>query len=350
MDPAAQGAPAYYIWEVPGKPLAIHLRLDVIDRMSVDILRGFGAVPKRGAEVGGVLTGMIEPGSVTVVRVEDFEAVPCKYVRGPSYLLTEYERMLFDQVCERRSSRNAGHTYAVGYYRSHTREGLALAPEDIQLLDQYFPEAAGIALLVKPFATKPGLAGFFVRENSAFPAETPKEFPFRRWELTGEEPPRRPPAQETKLAERRVERIFSVEPEIPPEAPAESNAPEPKSRTGMWMVAAFVFLLLGVLLGYEASRLNAPRRPSDFAMSLAIERSGENLTVHWDPDSRPVRSASNGVLEIEDSGERKRVELDRASLSSGSIVYRNASDKVRFRLVVYLNSELSVSEELPWPR
>ena len=59
-----------------------------------------------------------------------------------------------------------------------------------------------------------------------------------------------------------------------------------------------------------------------------------------------MRAASNGVLEIDDGGETKRVELDRANLSSGSMVYRNVSDKVRFRLVVYLDSGLSVTEEL----
>ena len=346
MDPAAQGAPGHYVWEEPGKPVAIHLRLDVVDRMSADILRGFAAVPKRGAEVGGVLTGTIEPGEVTVVRIEDFEPVPCKYVRGPSYLLTEYERMLFDEVCERRSSKNAGHTYAIGYYRSHTRDGLGLGAEDIELLNKYFPEPSAVALLVKPFATKPSVGGFFVRENGAFPAETPKEFPFRRWELTGEEPPRRAPLPQGKPAEKKIERIFSAEPEIPPEI----SELKPKSRAGLWMVAAFVFLLLGVLLGYQASRLNVPLRGSDFAMSLAIERTGDNLTVHWDPDARAVRSASNGVLEIEDGSETKRVELDRASLSSGSMVYRNASDIVRFRLVVSLNAGLSVAEELQWPR
>ncbi len=358
MDPAAQGAPGYYLWEVPGKPVAIHLRLDVVDRMSVDILRGFGAVPKRGAEVGGVLAGTIEPGEITNVRIEDFEAIPCKYVRGPSYLLTEYERMLFDEVCERRSPKNAGKTYAIGYYRSHTREGLGLSAEDIGLLEKYFPEPSAVALLVKPFATKPSVAGFFVRENGAFPSETPKEFPFRRWEMTGQEPPRRAVAQDVKPAEKkpdfppapRYERIFSAEPEIPEESPAEPGVPKAKSRAGMWTVAAFVFLLLGVLLGYEASRLNAPRRASDFAISLGIERTGDNLTIHWDPDTRAIRSASNGVLEIADGAETKRVELDRASLSSGSIVYRNMSEKVRFRLVVYLNPELSVAEELLWPR
>ena len=113
-------------------------------------------------------------------------------------------------MCERRSPRNAGHTYAVGYYRSHTREGLALQPEDIELLDRHFPSPSQIALLVKPFATKPGVAGFFVRENGEFPAATPLEFPFRRWEMTGEEPPRRAPMQERKSRQK----------EPPPQAPA----------------------------------------------------------------------------------------------------------------------------------
>jgi hypothetical protein len=117
----------------------------------------------------------------------------------------------------------------------------------------------------------------------------------------------------------------------------------------MWMVAAFVFLLLGVLLGYEASRITAPRRASDFALTLGVERTGQNLTVRWNPDAPAVRSASSGALEIDDGGETKRVELDRANLSSGSMVYRNASEKVRFRLVVYLDPGLSVTEELELP-
>ena len=113
-----------------------------------------------------------------------------------------------------------------------------------------------------------------------------------------------------------------------PEAPPKPQPEEPKaskSRTGMWLVASFVFLLVGVLLGYEASRMTAPQRgPSDFALSLAAERTGENLTVHWNPNARAVLSASKGVLEIEDGLDtRSEVELDRPSLSNGSMVYRN---------------------------
>jgi hypothetical protein len=366
MEPAAQGVPGYFVWQAPGQPVVIHLSVDVVDRMGADILRGFAAVPKRGAEVGGVLIGTVTqsgaPAKTRTVRIEDFEAVPCTYARGPSYLLTAAERTYFDEVCQRRS------TKVVGFYRSHTREGLTLQPEDLQLLDRSFPPIAQVVLLVKPFATKPGVAGFFVRENGQFPAATPLEFPFRRREMTGEEPPPRPPMEERKRkkgepapspSEGREEstaaapapyyRIFSAEPKEPSEDPPKEPQ-GPKSRTGVWLVASFLFLLLGVVLGYEASRLNAPRRASDFALSLGVERTGGNLTVHWNPDAKAVLSADNGVLEIEDAGETKRVELDRANLSSGSFVYATTSDKVRFRLVVSLGSGLSVTEALGWSR
>jgi hypothetical protein len=371
MEASTQAAPGYFVWQVPGQPVVVHLSIDVVDRMGADIMRGFGLVPKRGAEVGGVLLGTVTrdnpAGDISTIRIDDFEPVPCTYARGPSYLLTGAERELFEAVCQRRG------TDAVGYYRSHTRDGLALQPDDMHLLERHFQ----LALLVKPFATKPSVAGFFVREDGAFPAVTPLEFPFRRWEMTGEEPPRRPPMQERKRKEREpgkrepektqpgrtqegeqappasaiapqpYYRIFSMEPaEPPPEEPRGS-----KSRTGMWMVASFIFLLLGVLLGYEASRITAPQRgTSDFALSLAAEHTGENLTIRWNPKARTVLLATSGVLEIDDGGETKRVPLDRANLSSGNFVYGTTAGEVRFRLVLDLGSGLSVIQLLDWRR
>ena len=52
----------YYVWEVPGKPISIQVPFEVIDRMTPDILRGFGALKRRGAEVGGILLGTFKEG------------------------------------------------------------------------------------------------------------------------------------------------------------------------------------------------------------------------------------------------------------------------------------------------
>jgi hypothetical protein len=56
------------------------------------------------------------------------------------------------------------------------------------------------------------------------------------------------------------------------------------------------------------------------------------------------------VLEIDDGGFTKPVDLDAAHLKAGGIVYRNSSDHVRFRLIVYLNSRLNLTETVDWRR
>src|SRR5271165_2970015 len=225
MDPILQAVPGYYVWELPGKPVVVHLHLGVIDRMSAEVMRGFGAVPKRGAEVGGVLLGTIEQGPQTIVKVEDFEPVTCDYKRGPSYLFTADDGAAFDDACVRSQPDSSRPTYAVGYFRSHTRDGLSLAPEDIELMEHYFPSPSHIALLIKPFATKVSVASFFFREDGLFPSVAPLEFPFRRRELAGEEaPPRRSMLE--RVPRRRELRTEEAAVPLAPEEPSD-NVPAP---------------------------------------------------------------------------------------------------------------------------
>src|SRR5262245_33090099 len=146
MLPNAQVAPGYYVWTPEGGSVAVHLNLEVADLLSVAIMRGYGSIPKRGAEAGGVLLGTIYNG---IVRIEDFEPVKCGHSAGPSYSLSTDEKEMFEEVCRRWGSN--GSRYAVGYFRSHTREGLGLSAEDHELLDLHFPERHRVALLVKPF-------------------------------------------------------------------------------------------------------------------------------------------------------------------------------------------------------
>src|SRR5579875_1127518 len=144
MAARTQGAPEYFVWEVPGKPVSIHLHLDVIDRMQADVIRGFAAVPRRGAEVGGILLGVIEPGPVSSVRIEDFEEVECEHKSGPSYVLSDEDRARFRAACDHWQPDEARPMYAVGFYRSHTRDSLALAPEDIELLNNLLPSPGNV--------------------------------------------------------------------------------------------------------------------------------------------------------------------------------------------------------------
>ena len=363
MNVPAQDAQQYYVWKPAGKSFAVHLHLAVVEAMGSEVMRGFGAVPKRGAEVGGVLLGSVEHGRETVVRVDDFEPVECGYTRGPSYLLSPEERENFEDAVESFRDDGSQRNHAVGYFRSHTRDGLALASEDTELLDACFPGPESVALLVKPFATKPSVAGFFFRENESFSSASPLEFPFRRHELTGEQPPERRPLSEKRP--RSEDSRASAPASLEQSSPEPANAPvqqriayvEPSpapAKSGRWMLLplSFVFLLVGLALGYLldlsfGSRATAGSA-SDLGLSLAVQKSDGGLSVQWNGNSAAVRNAGRGVLEVRDGGYAKTVDLDPSQLRGGKLAFHNASDAVSFHLTVYLNSRLSVSETLDW--
>ncbi len=360
MATPTQDPAGYYVWEVPGQPVIVHIRLDVVDRLGMEVMRGFGAVPKRGAEVGGVLIGTTRPGVPAIVRIDDFEAVPCEYRRGPSYLLTGEDGQDFEDCWNRLQPSSSPSAYAVGYFRSHTRDGFSLEAEDMELLDQFFPGPAMVALLIKPYATRVSVGAFFVREHGVFPEKSPLEFPLRRRELLGEEAPARRPLTEGRRAERRppmeeanpqTEFGFS-EPvrEMPAE---EAEVPARGWRSGwVWLPLTFLFLLLGVALGYQLAQTMGARAAAaaaqDLSLSLSVKRNDDNLSVTWNRFAPSVRAAQQGLLEIDDGGYTKPVSLDAAQLQNGSLIYHNATNAVRFRLTVYPQARLSVVETFEW--
>lgn len=380
MAGGTQDTPGYFVWDAPGQPVAIHLHMEVLDRLSAEAMRGFGAVPKRGAEVGGVLVGTIEPGRdghPAIVRVEDFEPVECDYQRGPSYLFAEDGKAAFEDAVQRWQPDSSRDTHAVGYYRSHTREGMSLAREDIEILDEFFPDADNVALLVKPYGTKVSEAGFFVRKDGAFPDASPLEFPFRRRELTGEEPPphrslmeRRPRPRRREESEVRAMAPTSIEASahyrdayVEPEPtrpvlagaayattmPARSRFP-----SSVWIPLSFVFLLFGVALGMMILPRIASKGsndPQDFALGLSVSRSGGNLSVKWDRHAPAIQAAQSGLIEIEENGRPipdSPKNLDTADLQGGGMTYTNSSNLVKFRLTVYPKARVSVTETVEW--
>ncbi len=360
MDPRTQDVPAHYLWAPEGKTLAVQLEIDLVERLGTEILRGFGAVPKRGAEVGGILLGTITPGSPTVVRIEDFEVVPCAYRRGPSYLLSPEEAAAFESACQRRSK---GPVYAVGFYRGHTRDGFGLGQEDLDLMNEIFPAPANIALLVRPNATKASIGAIFFREGGRFQETTPLEFPFRRWELTGEEPPPHRPMIDRKR-DRGPELVrsnprsdpdsFEIAPTFE-EAEMERRMAPLRQVRRTWLPMSFLFLLFGLGLGFLVALLAWPKLngtqglTSEYELGLSVARTGENLTVRWNQQAPAIRSAQSAVLEIDDGRySPKPQDLDVAHLDNGSLIYRNSSKEVHFKLRVAQNSRLTVEETVDW--
>jgi protein TonB len=174
---------ATYLWDVPGKPVAVRLAFDFIDRMEREVIENFRSLTSAGSEIGGVLLGSVIPGSPMTVVVQDYEPVVCDYTRGPLYRLSDADLARFERVIEQHAA--PGAVRVMGYFRAHSRKGLSLDADDLAFLDARFRSPDHIALLVRPFATKTSVGGLFIREDGVFHAEASYlEFPFRSSQLT----------------------------------------------------------------------------------------------------------------------------------------------------------------------
>lgn len=375
-----------YLYEIPGKALSIYVDFDLIDRLGFEIMRGFGAVPRRGAEVGGLLLGSAEVGDRTSLRIEDFVPVSCEHKRGPSYILSDADFRALDEAIAKWAPAPDKRIYVVGFYRSNTRDTLQLAAEDLALLEQRLPMKTAVCLLVKPYATRASEATFFFRENGAFPEEpATSTFPFRRKELGGGKPTRRPRGAETpdpeletaatgyNLSEEPQNRPQPTEEiELPALAALSQNGltaagprqqatldqalpdplPRSKYRSGwIWIPLSFIFLLLGVVLGFQIAlsykSQKAPDAATDpYLLDLTLVQFGENLHLKWNTDTLAFRNARRGLLHIQDGDNSKTVELKPEDLTRGGVLYRNATNNVRFKLEVFPRDRVSVSESL----
>ncbi len=177
----------YYTHSLPGTDRVIHLSLDAVDGILSEVMTGFGAIPRRGAEVGGLLLGRNE-GQVT--RIETFAMAPCEHRRGPSFLLSDRDREGLAGIVR---AQQDGELAMVGMFRSNTRDSDAIADEDRTLFQEYFPPPSGVFLLIRPFASKTSIAAFLVYRDGELQESSTDVFPFQRRELEGgPEPLRRP--------------------------------------------------------------------------------------------------------------------------------------------------------------
>ncbi len=373
----------YYTCQPAGAKRAIHLSFDAIDGILAEVLTGFGAIPRRGAEVGGLLLGRSDAGNIWI---DGFVMAACEHRRGPSFLLSDQDR---EALAQSFHSAAASEQVPVGMFRSNTRDGDAIADEDRTLFHEYFPSPEGAFLLIRPYASKTSTAYFLTYQNGELPDSGPDTFPFLRRELEGGAAPRR-----RSLGERRPR--SSEDPEsapssaartgLAPETVAVAAPPEPvtieafrqelepaptlpeavfsthefeesqyqRRRGWIWIPLSFIFLLLGVLLGFQAALTFAPRQTAvdatAFSLGLSATSKGENVHIKWNRESPAIHAAQHGTLEITDGKYAKTVDLDSGALQTGSVMYPPISDSLSLKLRLTIKGSTMVSETLDWSK
>ena len=340
----AKGPDGYFKWEATGTDTVVRLGYGVVDRLLLEVMRGFGSDPRRPSEVGGVLLGSIEP-DTKVVTIDDYDPLPRSHDSG-TFELSEQEAETFAAKIERAKPR------AAGFYRSHTRDGLGLSAEDAKLYDRHFAGAGAVVLLIKPYATRVSVAGFFTAEDGRIrrTESSYREFPFRRRELGGGVPTSSAGATPEPTQEPLV---FSDPIKKEPEIATVRLSSGKGVRSGwVWIPLSFIFLLMGVLLGFQAAITMGSRtaniKPESVGLSLAVERQGDSLHLQWDANAPAIRGGKRGTLVITDGSSTRTLQLDANQLHAGSVIYRRVSEPVLFKMEVFVRETLSVVESLEY--
>jgi hypothetical protein len=168
-----------YLWEISQKPVSVRIDLQIVTRLDWKVVQAAGS---GGAEIGGLLLGSITSGSPSLITLDDYELVPCDYGFGPLYQLTTQDRERFARCAAARSA--ARGLQVVGFFRSHTRAGLALDSDDIKFCTAQFGQPHQVVLLIRPAAGQVSRAGIFIWEDGEMRAEASYlEFPFSQDEL-----------------------------------------------------------------------------------------------------------------------------------------------------------------------
>lgn len=311
-----------YRWSDASGAVTVELALDLVDRLAMESLEAYKAVPRGGLEVGGFLLGSREERSgSSLIRVDHSVPVPSEYRAGPSYALSASDLETLDEIF-------AGHPDAVGTYRTLTHaETLTLQPDDTSIFRRHFTSIASVFLLIHPASRTAAFC--LLGPNGLAVAH---EFPLDSGALVS----------------------GSVEAESAATVPPRRAVVFlPKSRrVRVWLLRGAALAaggLLGAVVGHYANNTNRPvpvQVASPVHMALNVVRDGRSLRLSWNPDDSFVRTADHGTLQITDGTRQTNLHLTSTELSAGALVYWPDTQDVAFHMEVFHGSRRTDAEIL----
>src|SRR5262249_21274330 len=124
-------------WSVEGHDFTIAYSIELLDAIRNEAVDGLHRLRHRGIEVGGVLFGLRTENGVSILKYRKFES---EYAQGPGFLLSESDEVALEKLIEEaRDDEELSDLEPVGWYHSHTRSGVCLSPEDLDLYHRRFP-------------------------------------------------------------------------------------------------------------------------------------------------------------------------------------------------------------------
>lgn len=151
----------YAFWADEGSSFRINYSLSVFHEIDFQVNEGYRRIPHGGIEIGGVLYGTANGNTAFI---EAFRPIECEHATGPSFNLSERDlTQLTASLAAAPNDEELKNFTPLGWFIAHTRGPLRMTERELQLFNQFFPEAGKITLLIKPERFKPTRFGFMVR-------------------------------------------------------------------------------------------------------------------------------------------------------------------------------------------
>lgn len=99
------------------------------------------------------------------------------------------------------------------------------------------------------------------------------------------------------------------------------------------IVVAVAYFTNGFLK--QSERHSIPPSASNSAFRMLVQSQKNGVLIGWNDNLPAVRSATRGVLQIEDGSQSHTTELGSTDLAKGSILYKPTAADVNFRLTMY---------------
>jgi TonB family protein len=331
-----------YLWNFPGAPIRIHLRLSAVSKIREYLLNGVDPDPTQCRERGGLLLGTVRTNNVDVTDFEPFR--PDRPERH--FVLSSPEKELLGltlQNGERDSS-------VVGYFRSDFRRGVQLYEEDLALARQFFSHPAQVFLVVRIDQEMTPDAGFFFWDGGGiFSEATFMQFPFDERLLPSQEvtPPAPPVVQ-------------VAQPVSQPAAPPQPKPIATKARRSKvpYLIAGLSvalvaggYALFPYLLPYLPKRAEEPNQPEPAARQpvssptlLSVSQLDKTVEVTWDSQLPAFADARIGVLTIKDGDWQVELPLTKVQLQMNKLIYPPKTDQLEVTLEVFSSTGKSTKE------
>ncbi len=336
-------------WSVAESPITIEYSLIVIEEIRHAVAEGFQRLSRGGIEVGGILYGTREG---RTVRILAMRPIACEHARGPSFLLSDKDRMtLNQQLTEDAEDPHLEGLISVGWFLSHTRSEITLSDSDLELYSIFYPAPWQVTMVVRPGRGGSMRAGFFVREaDGTVKSERSYlefNFPDRLAGVLDRAPGPRPErvqgerrmnaAQRTEAypgptaAAAAVRREMQSQEIAPPTFGQPKFVPAgPPRKKWPWLVGWAVIVIVAAVFGLRYWMM----RPVSEPISLAVVEHEGQLRIEWNHGSRPVTAAVRGTLVINDGRDTQTFALSPRDLTAGNYTYARKTGDVEVRMSV----------------